>query len=140
MEKLSKQRAFKALSEAAREAELNKRYLALVQGIERDKIYHFVMARDQKHPVLVIRAPTDSKAQKAFLGYEWSSAKGDEGIRLVKDAAGRHLTRLYDEADRFNPAKLNSLIEQAFSADGRPPEANLLAFANQRRLTDLLDF
>ena len=140
VEKLSKQRAFKALSEAAREAELNKRYLALVQGIERDKIYHFVMARDQKHPVLVIRAPTDSKAQKAFLGYEWSSAKGDEGIRLVKDAAGRHLTRLYDEADRFNPAKLNSLIEQAFSADGRPPEANLLAFANQRRLTDLLDF
>lgn len=140
VEKLSKQKAFKALSEAAREAELNKRYLALVQGIERDKIYHFVMARDQKHPVLVIRAPTDSKAQKAFLGYEWSSAKGDEGIRLVKDAAGRHLTRLYDEVDRFNPAKLNALIAQAFSSGVVQPEENLAEFAKMPRLVDMLDF
>jgi len=140
VEKLSKQKAFKALSEAEREAELHKRYLALVQAIERDKLYHFVMASDQKHPVLVIRAPADSKAQKAFLGYDWSTAKGDEGIKLVKDAAGRHLTRLYDEADRFNPSKLNALIAQAFASTIMQPEEMLAEFAKPLRLVDMLDF
>lgn len=140
VEKLSKQRAFKALSEAEREAELNKRYLALVQPIERDKLYHFVMASDQKHPVLVIRTPTDSKAQKAFLGYDWSTAKGDEGIKLVKDAAGRHLTRLYDEADRANPAKLNALIAAAFSSGSVTLDEAVAEFAKPLRLVDMLDF
>jgi type I restriction enzyme M protein len=140
VDKLSKQRAFKALSAEAKETELNKRFLINVQNIERDKIYHFVMASDQKQPVLVIRAPADSKAQKAFLGYDWSASKGDEGIKFVKDAAGQHLTPLYDESDRRNPEKLNYLIAEAFRTGSATPAGLLSDLANLCPLIDLLDF
>lgn len=131
---------FKALDQAGQTAELDKRYLDFVREIEQDKLYHFVMASDQRNPVLIIKSPSDSKAQKQFLGYDWSSAKGDEGIKLVKDAKGRHVTPLYDESDRNNAAKLNRQIAANF--DGclmEVPEA-LGEFAGTARLVDMLDF
>ena len=131
---------FKKLGEAEQQAEMDRRYLALVQGIERDKLYHFVMASSQRQPVLIIRSPSDTKEQKQFLGYDWSSSKGNEGIKLNKDAQGRHLTPLYDEADRDNPEKLNSLIAANFGGSlGAIPQA-LQAWARTAALVDMLDF
>ena len=137
---LKKAKWFKALKDADKDAEINKRYLAFVWTIERDKLYHFVMASDQPNPVLIIRSPNDTKASKQFLGYEWSSAKGDEGIKLIKDAKGRHLTPLYDETNRDNAAKLNQCVASNF--DGTLvtiPEA-LQAFATTVPLVNLIDF
>ena len=158
---LKKAKGFKARSQAEQDAELDKRFLAYVQTIERDKLYHYVMAADQPNPVLVIRSPGDSKAQKQFLGYDWSSAKGDEGIKLIKDAHGHHLTPLYDETDRNNADKLNRLIAATFATvrpelvEGRgstvrqahssprteiviPPA--LRDYASSVRLVEMLDF
>lgn len=112
---LNNQRAFKAKPAAEQQAELEKRLLTFVQSIERDKLFHFVMANDQANPVLIIRSPNDNKAQKQFLGYEWSSAKGNEGIQISKDANGHHLTPLYDETNRDNAEKINSLIAANFA-------------------------
>ena len=137
---LKKQKGFKAKTKAEQDAELAKRFLAFVQSIERDKLFHFVLAAQQPNQVLIIKSPTDSKAQKRFLGYEWSSAKGDEGIKLVKDTQGHHVTLLYDETNRDNAAKLNRCIAENF--DGRlavlPEE--LGEFAATARLVDMLDF
>lgn len=96
---LRKQRKFKALSKGEQTAEIAKRYLAYVQGIERDKLYHFCLASDQANPVLIIRSPSGTKEIKQFLGYDWSSAKGDEGIKLIEDASGKHISTLYDGPD-----------------------------------------
>ncbi len=112
---LKKQRGHKAKLQTEQDAEIEKRFVAFAQDIERDKLYHFVMASDQPNPVLIIRSPNDNKAQKKFLGYEWSSAKGNEGIQISKDANGHHMTLLYDETDRDNAEKLNSLIAANFS-------------------------
>lgn len=136
---LCKAKWFKALLPEKQELELDKRYLRFVQAIERDKLYYFVMACDQKNPVLIIRSPTETKAIKQFLGYEWSSAKGDEGIKLIKDAHGRHLTPLYDETNRNNATKLNSLIFANFDGKISIPES-LEPFAVAAALTDMLDF
>ena len=137
---LKKQKNFKAKPQAEQDALLGKRFLAYAQAIERDKLYHFVIASDQPHPVLVIRSPGDTKAQKRFLGYDWSTAKGDEGIKLVKNAAGHHQTLLYDETDRTNPAKLNRLIADNFNSQpGAIPEP-LAEFVHTVRLVDMLDF
>ncbi len=131
---------FKKQGEAEQQAEIDRRYLALVQGIERDKLYHFVMASSQRQPVLIIRSPNDTKEQKQFLGYDWSSSKGNEGIKLNKDAQGRHITPLYDEADRDHPEKLNSLIAANFGGSlGAIPQA-LQAWARTAALVDMLDF
>lgn len=137
---LYKAKWFKALKSEEQEAEVNKRYLAFVQSIERDKLYYFVMACDQPNPVLIIRSPTETKAIKQFLGYDWSSAKGDEGIKLIKGAHGRHLTPLYDETNRDNPAKLNSLIATNFNSTlGNIPE-ELQSVAKKAALVEMLDF
>lgn len=137
---LKKQKGFKARPHAEQQTELDKRFLAFAQGIERDKLLHFVLASQQPNRVLIIKSPGDTKAQKQFLGYDWSSAKGDEGIKIIRDASGHHLTPLYDETNRDNPAKISRCIADNF--DGRlagiPPE--LAEYANAVRLVDMQDF
>ena len=145
---LRKQKKFNALLKTEQTAEIAKRCLAYVQGIERDKLYHFCLASDQSNPVLIIRSPTGTKEIKQFLGYEWSSAKGDEGIKLIEDASGKHLTTLYDGPDhanpmcftRDNPAKLNSHIAANFDGMLGAIPAELNEVANPARLIDMLDF
>lgn len=137
---LYKAKWFKGLDESAQQAEINKRYLDFVQAIERDKLYFFVMACDQPNPVLIIRSPTETKAIKQFLGYDWSSAKGDEGIKLIKDAHGRHLTPLYDETNRDNAAKLNYSIAANFNGTLAAIPAALEGVARTAPLVEMLDF
>jgi type I restriction-modification system DNA methylase subunit/restriction endonuclease S subunit len=140
VDKLSKQRAFKAFSAEAKEAELNKRFLINVQNIERDKIYHFVIASDQSNPVVVIRSPTDTKAQKRFLGYDWSNAKGDEGIKLIKDASDRHQTILFDESNRADSNKINVCISLNFAGQLTSVPSHLVEFVSVLPLITLIDF
>lgn len=137
---LYKQKYFKLLSEALQTQELEKRYLRYVTELERDKLYHFVLACDQAHPVLIIKSPNDNKAQKAFLGYDWSTSKGDEGIKLVKNSQGHHQTHLYDETDRNNASKLNRLIADNFDGKLGAIPAALSEFSSTARLVDMLDF
>lgn len=137
---LNKTRWFKDLAAAEQDAEVSKRYLAFVQAIERDKLYHYVMASDQPNQVLIIRSPTDTKSIKQFLGYDWSSAKGDEGIKLIKDANGRHLTPLYDETNRDNSNKLNQCISANFDGSLASIPSDLQKFAHTVALVDMLDF
>ena len=137
---LYKAKRFKALKSDEQDAEIEKRYLAFVQAIERDKLYHFVMACDQPNPVLIIRSPTETKAIKQFLGYEWSSAKGEEGIKLTKDAHGRHLTPLYDETNRDNTGKLNFSIAANFNGTLSAIPTALQDVARTAPLVEMLDF
>lgn len=137
---LDKQKAFKLLSEAQQTQELEKRYLRYVTALERDKLYYFVLASDQAHPVLIVKSPSDDKARKVFLGYDWSTSKGGEGIKLVKNAQGHHQTHLYDETDRNNASKLNRLIADNFDGKLGAVPAALSEFASTARLVDMLDF
>lgn len=137
---LKKQKKFRELKATAQEAELDKRFLAFIQSIERDKLLHFILADQQPNQVLILKCPTDNKEQKKFLGYEWSSAKGDEGIKLIKDAHGRHLTPLYDETDRDNVSKLNYAISQNFTSELKAIPIELERYLSLVYVPDLLDF
>ena len=134
------QKAFKALSAPTQKRELQNRYLKYVHVQEREKLYYFVLASSQSHPVLVIKSPSETKAIKAFLGYDWSTSKGDEGIKLIKNAKGQHVTALYDETDRSNAAKLNLLINDNFEGKLSPIPDAMSGFAHSVRLVDMLDF
>ncbi len=140
VERLSKQRAFKALSDADKDKELRKRFLVFAHGIERDKLYNFVIASDQANPVLIVRSPNDNKAQRKFLGYEWSAAKGDEGIKIQRDNQNRHATALYDEINRSDATKVNHLISQNYEGIALPVSADLASTCTFARLPDMLDF
>jgi type I restriction-modification system DNA methylase subunit/restriction endonuclease S subunit len=137
---LYKQKTFSGLSPKEQEAEIDRRYLGYAQTLEREKLYYFALASDQENPVLVIKSPGDTKAQKQFLGYDWSAAKGEEGIKIIRDAQGRHQTALYDEGDRDNADKLNRCIADNFKGRLAAIPESLRAYANTARLTEMLDF
>ena len=80
---LKKRRTFKDLSKAQKEAELKKRFINLLIKNEKEKLYYFVLASLNPQKVLIVQSPTKIKALKEFLGYEWSSAKGKEGIKYL---------------------------------------------------------
>ncbi len=137
---LASKQWFKKLGPSDRDEELARRFLPFLQAIERDKLLHFILASEQPGPVLLLKSPSDNKEQKKFLGYEWSSAKGDEGIKLTKDAAGHHLTPLYDETRRDHPEKINHAIARHFEGQLAAIPAALKNYLTIAPLPDLLDF
>ena len=54
-------------------------FISYAKKIEKDKLLYFSLSLNQE--VLIIKAPSDIKEQKRFLGYEWSNRKGDEGLK-----------------------------------------------------------
>ncbi len=137
---LKKQKSFLAKSHVEKQTELEKRFLTSLRTIEKDKLFYFVLAFTNPQKVLVIKSPSDNKEQKAFLGYEWSAAKGNEGIKLTTDSNGNHLTPLYDLTNRDNPEKINALITQNFLGETFEIPDVLQPFASLVNLVDMLDF
>lgn len=134
--------------------------LKFLRAEERERLRVFLLADSNPVSVLLVRMPSETKAAKAFLGYEWSARKGSEGIKYLgaqdaaspsgddDDALARNKgiesirTPLFDNAHLANEEaeKLNSLIRRNFrGALGAVPES-LRPFARTVPLVDLLDF
>ena len=119
-----------------------------------------MLASENKQKVLVLKCPTDNKEQKQFLGYEWSSAKGNEGIKyinqsnvasdiedaetkeMVQKTQGLHNinTPLYNPSNRNDINKINHYIQQNFSGNELPIIENLNPIIAYHNLTDMLEF
>lgn len=135
---LKKRKSFKDLSSLEKEVELNKRFLEYLQIIEKDKLYYFILAFNNPQKVLIVKSPGDNKEQKQFLGYEWSNAKGNEGLKYL---AGTHITPLFDPDNRYNSEKINYWIQQNFHGNSEDVELqNLSEYITYASLVDLLDF
>lgn len=123
------------------EAELHARFVAYCRQQEQTKLYYYLLAHRNPTPVLLIKGPSDNKEQQQFLGYEWSGAKGQEGIRYAGGDSVRDIvTPLFDPHSRDNTEKLSYLVRQNF--DGHPVAVpdNLQPYVTQTRLVDLLEF
>ncbi len=140
IKKLATQKFFKAYTTEQQQTELNKRYLTYLQKIEKDKLFYFVLAYNNPQKVLIVKSPSDNKEQKQFLGYEWSAAKGNEGLKMTINTQGHHLTPLYDPENRYNPDKLNALIQDNFSGNALVIPEVLETYTSLVSLIDLLDF
>ena len=114
--------------------------LEYLRTIESEKLYYFALASDQSHPVVIVKSPSDNKEQKSFLWYERSGSKGSEGIQIVKDSHGHHITPLYDEANRHNSDKINTLISDNFDGKALTIPAHLSDTVTTARLVDMLDW
>ena len=106
---LKKQKQFKAKIETEQQAELDKRLLQYVINIEKDKLYYFMLTQynamldNKARALLVVKSPSDNKEQKKFLGYEWSSAKGNEGLSYMGGETVFDInTPLFDPKNREN--------------------------------------
>ena len=75
---LKKDNVFREKTAPEQSAELEQRFIAYLQDIEKEKLYYFILAHEQGNGVLIVNAPNKKKEQGQFLGYKWSEAKGRE--------------------------------------------------------------
>ncbi len=112
---LKKASVFKKRTPTEQSAELTQRFIAYLHSIEKEKLYYFILAHEQVGKVLIVNAPSTSKERKQFLGYEWSSAKGREGIKYEGgETVNDIITPLFDPKDPDNNAKINTTIKRNF--------------------------
>ena len=134
--KQSKQ--FQRQMEEEQAAELDSLFIADLHAIEKDKLYYFILAHEQVGKVLIVNPPNDKKVQKQFLGYEWSSAKGNEGIKYNGgDTVNDIITPLFDPNDLDDSQTINTAIKRNFIGKTTDP---LPEYCNYAKLTDMLDF
>ncbi len=147
---------------------LLKNKVDFIKSIEKDKLLYFILAFTNRQNVLIVKSPSENRDKKKFLGYEWSTRKGDEGIKYfgasVKparneddevddleesedvrilsnlDALSNIQTPLYDNDDPYNPEKINYYIQQNFLGKDFEIPDNLKSFVSYSRLVDMLDF
>ena len=136
---LKKSNVFKKKNEAEQSAELEQRFIAYLHKIEKEKLYYFILAREQIGKVLIVNAPSKNREQKSFLGYWWSEAKGREGIKYEGGATTVNdiVTPLFDPNDLDNDMKINTAIKNNFI--GKPTDS-LPEYCNYVKLTDMLNF
>lgn len=104
---LLKSRAYK---DSSNKSQLEKEsFIIFARNIEKNKLLYFSLIHKQK--TMIIQAPSDNKAIKKFLGYEWSNAKGAEGLHELNKP---YTTPLYERENIENKNKIAYLIRQAF--------------------------
>ena len=114
---------------------IHNAFLAYARAIEKDKLLYFSLSLNQAP--IIIKAPSDNKEQKKFLGYEWSNRKGDEGL---KELHSPYLSPLFERDNPQNENKLAYLIRQAFLEISNPIPQDLSSYAFKAKLIDMLDF
>ncbi len=132
-----KSKAFKKLKGKEQAAELESRFIAYLHAIEKDKFLYFILAYQQENSVLIVNSPNTDKERKQFLGYGWSDAKGNEGIKYnVGETVNDIVTPLFDPRDFDNQIKINTAIRKNFN--GEP--IDLPKHSRYTKLEDMLDF
>lgn len=135
-----KRKRFISKTKDEQKKELDELFLNYIQNIEKEKIYYFTLSALNNQKVVIVKTPTDIKKQKEFLGYEWSGAKGSEGIKLITDEKGKHLTPMYDPQDRYNIEKINYYIYKNFLGEEFTIPEHLKEYVSTANLTDMIDF
>ncbi|MDY5115519.1 MAG: N-6 DNA methylase [Campylobacter sp.] len=130
---LLKSRAYK---DSSNQSQLEKEaFIIFARNIEKNKLLYFSLIHKQK--TMIIQAPSDNKAIKKFLGYEWSNAKGAEGLHELGEP---YTTPLYERENIENKNKIAYLIRQAFLNGEIEISPELSDFAIYAPLHSCIDF
>ncbi|NKQ38478.1 MAG: N-6 DNA methylase, partial [Methanosarcinales archaeon] len=80
--------------------------------IEKEKLLYFILAYKQK---VVLTKTGEKKAEKQFLGYEFSNRRGHEGIHPIQRSKSiDECTKLFDPNSQENPEKASFYNYQNF--------------------------
>jgi len=131
---------YKKYSNFKKAKEEKKAFISYVKAIETDKFYYFCLAQSTDKEVIIIKAPSDNKANKKFLGYEWSGRKGNEGIQYNGGTLNTINTVLYNPKNNHDESKINRLISQIFSTQEIDIPEHLDEFVSKAKMVDMLDF
>ena len=91
-----------------------KLYEAIL-GVEAEKLLYFILAYPQK---VVIVKSGEKDIEKRFLGYEFSTRRGKEGIHAIQKGVNiDECTKLFDASCYDNPDKASTYVYRAFKGD-----------------------
>ncbi len=133
LQNLQKSRSFAAKNAAEQMATRMEKFYAYAHTVEREKFLYFSLV--YRRTTVIITAPADNKAQKDFLGYDWSNRKGNEGIQILRPGG-----ELYCDEDRKAKGTIAGAIRDAYE-DKVPHFTDTQSpYAVCARTADLLDF
>ncbi len=104
---LQKSKAYKNKSSDEQAVIYLDKFYDYARSIEKEKLFYFSLVYQQT--TVIITAPADNKAQKEFLGYDWSNRKGNEGIQIITPGG-----KMYDHSNRSAESTLASAIKKSF--------------------------
>ncbi|PAF51335.1 hypothetical protein BKH43_01470 [Helicobacter sp. 13S00401-1] len=150
---IKKKRLSAKYTQVDKNTELEKYITQAICNAEKEKLYFFMLAKSNPQEVIIVKSPTENKEMKQFLGYEWSGAKGNEGIKyigayktdddeLMSSKSIRQIkTPLFNPNDLDDTSKINTLIRQNFVGGGGIfISENLSTYVSMVSLVDILDF
>ncbi|MBQ7154137.1 MAG: N-6 DNA methylase [Synergistaceae bacterium] len=111
-----------------------RKFWEYVRKIEGEKLFYYGMTYRQR--TAVILAPSDNAGQKEFLGYDWSSKKGHEGIQYVEPRGGK----MYVNVDREAEGTLADVVRQAFGGGEVEMRGDAGRYSRVVRTVEMLDF
>ena len=132
--------------------EIEAHILRSIRSIEMEKLYYYLLAKSNPLPTLIVKSPTDKGEVKRFLGYEWSSRKGDEGIKYLNTSVQREdevLTRkgldsiqtpLFNPKDLDDTSHINTLVRSYYLGEPIPVSEMLSSYCSTIRMEDMIDF
>ncbi len=110
-----------------------------ILGIEAEKLLYFILAYPQK---VVIVKSGEKDIEKHFLGYEFSTRRGKEGIHAIQK--GRSIdecTNLFDASCYNNSDKASTYVYRAFKGDYTSPIAeSMQPHISRMSLVDMITF
>lgn len=150
--RIEKKRITERYTEDHKATELENYIAKSVRTIEKEKLYYYLLAQSSPQPVLIVKSLTEKAAIKRFLGYEWSTRKGNEGIKYlnssmygedglsVNKGIDSIQTPLFNPSALYNPAYINSLVRSYYQGKPLSISDTLSPYCSEIRMEDMIDF
>lgn len=116
---------------------MDKIFYEKIFAKEQEKMFYFFLTYPQQTVLLKVG---EKQAEKDFIGYEFSSRRGHEGIKMYRDENGKVTTKLYDEEDQLNPEKANNYVYRAFLNEEKEIIESLQENLTRFKFTELINF
>ena len=136
---------------------LRKVFINQVKEKEKERLYFYILAK-LNGKVTIILPPNKNDEIKKFLGYEWSSAKGNEGIKYISNiniddsldeddkrtlanikSINNIQTPLYNPQNIDDNTKLNKIIKDTLENKEISIDKSIEKFVNRVSLINMLD-
>lgn len=130
---LQQKASFTKKDKAEQDAILIQKFYTRTKAVEREKLLYFALTYTQR--VVLISAPSETKEEKLFLGYEWSKTKGKEGIKINNPGG-----KLYEDTNRKADFTLASIVRNSFSENESQFTDEIKKYAEVSILCNMLDY
>ena len=140
-----------------KERELEKYIFDSIRTIEFEKLLYFMICSQNPCNVVVVDSPISKnkkdKSEQEFLGYNWSTAKGREGIHFIidddsaaavsgnkREQINRIKTPLFNPVDFTDITKVNTIIRNNYRGVESVIPEQIQKHVKFTPLIDMIDF